>query len=70
VGVCGGQIGTGTVFSPSTSFFPLSVLFLECSILIFIYTLLLPEGQTGEAWEASKKQCSFERWIEKFFYSI
>jgi hypothetical protein len=21
--------------------------------------LLLPEGQTGEAWEPSKKQCSF-----------
>ena len=29
----------------------------QCSILISIYTLLLPEGQTGKAWEAFKKQC-------------
>jgi hypothetical protein len=26
---------------------------------VFIYILLLPEGQMGEAWEPSKKQCSF-----------
>ena len=26
---------------------------------IFIDMLLLPEGQTGEAWEPSKKQCCF-----------
>ena len=24
---------------------------------IFMYTLLLPEGQTGEAWEPPKKEC-------------
>jgi hypothetical protein len=34
--------------------FPLSVSFLHCSILIFIYTLLLPEVQTGKSWESSK----------------
>jgi hypothetical protein len=31
----------------------------QCAILISIYMLLLPKGQTGEAWEPSKKQCSF-----------
>jgi hypothetical protein len=39
--------------------FPLSILFHQCSILIFNYTLLLPEGQTGEPWEPLQKQCSF-----------
>jgi hypothetical protein len=24
--------------------------------------LLLPEGQTGEAWEHAKKKCSFGNW--------
>jgi hypothetical protein len=38
-------------FSSRTSVF-------QCSILIFIYMKLLP-GQTGEAWEPSKKQCYF-----------
>jgi len=28
-------------------------------MLTFIYILLLPEGQTGEAWELSKKQGFF-----------
>jgi hypothetical protein len=26
---------------------------------MFIYTLLLPDGNTGETWEPSKKPCSF-----------
>jgi hypothetical protein len=39
--------------------FRLSVSFYQCSILIFIYMILLPEGQTGDTWEPSKKQCSF-----------
>ena len=39
--------------------FPLSVSFHQCSTLIFIYTLVLPEGQTGETWEPPKKQCSY-----------
>jgi len=49
-----GQSGTGTILR-----FPQSVSFHRWSIFIFIYTLLLPEGQTGEAWEHSRKQCSF-----------
>jgi hypothetical protein len=31
--------------------FPLSVSFHQCSILIFMYSLLLPEGEMGEAWK-------------------
>jgi hypothetical protein len=45
--ICAGQSGSGTYFSP------LSVPFHRCSKLIFIYMLLLPEGQTGEAWKPS-----------------
>lgn len=39
-------------------FLPLSVTFHKYPILISIYMLLLSEGQVGEAWELSKKQCS------------
>jgi hypothetical protein len=40
--------------------FPLpSVSFHQYCTPNFIYTLLSSEGQTGEAWEPSKKQCSF-----------
>ena len=39
--------------------FPLSVPFQQCSTLFFNYMFLLPEGQTGEAWEPSKKQRCF-----------
>jgi len=36
---------------------------LQCPILTFIYTLLLPDGQMGEAWETSKNQSpSGNRW--------
>ena len=59
-------------FSPSTSIFP-SVSFQQRSVLIFIHMLLLPAGQTGEAWEPSEKHCSFgnrERWIEKYFHFL
>jgi hypothetical protein len=36
----------------------LLALFHQCSILVFIYTFLLPEGQKGEAEETCKKQRS------------
>jgi hypothetical protein len=35
------------------------VSFYQCTMLVLIYILLLPEGQTAEAWKPSKKQCSF-----------
>ena len=47
------------VFLPILQF-PLSVSFHHHSLLIFICILLLPEGQKFEAWEPSKKLCSFE----------
>jgi hypothetical protein len=50
----------GTGISPRTSVF-ISVSLQQCSKLVVIYVLFLPEGQTGEAWEPSqKKQCPFE----------
>ena len=55
----GGQSGNGTGFFPSTSDFLLSASFHQCTILAFIYMLFLPEGQTGDAWETSKKQVEF-----------
>jgi hypothetical protein len=53
--------------------FSLSVSFHQCFILIFIYTLLLTGGQTGEAWEPSKnKDLSKieQHWIEKYFHIL
>ena len=41
--------------------------------LTFIYTFLLPEGQTGEVWEPPKKQAlskNGEHWIEKKILSF
>jgi hypothetical protein len=40
--------------------FILSVSFQQHSTLNFIYMLLSPEGQTGEVWDSSKTQYSFE----------
>ena len=57
--ICGGQRVTDTGVSPSTSVFSLSISLHQFSIINFIYTLLLPAGQTGEAWEPTKKQCYF-----------
>jgi len=39
--------------------FPLTISFHQCFILIFIYVLLLPEGQNREASDHSSSQCSF-----------
>jgi hypothetical protein len=39
-------------------FFPVSVN-PQRRTLIFIYELLLPEGQTGRAWEPAEKQSFF-----------
>jgi len=46
--ICRRLNGTEICFSPSDSFFPLSVSFHHCYIHIFVYVLLLSEGQTGE----------------------
>jgi len=40
--------------------FPLSVSFHHCSTLIFIYMLLLAEGQTDAAWEPLKSNALSE----------
>jgi len=57
--ICGGQRNTGTGASASKLLFPLSVSFQQRCSLIFVCMLLLPEGQTGEPWKLSKKQCPF-----------
>ena len=49
--ICSGQSGTETVFTPSSSVFPLSLSFHQRPTLIFIYMLLLSEGLTRETWE-------------------
>jgi hypothetical protein len=54
--MCGGQRSIGTGFPPLLPFL-ISVSFQRCSMLI--YKLFLPGRQNGEAWEPSKKQCSF-----------
>jgi hypothetical protein len=53
--ICGGKSGTGKGISHSTAVSPLSVSFHQCCIL-FVYVLLLPEGQTRKTWEPSKTQ--------------
>jgi hypothetical protein len=37
--------------------FPLSVTFYQFSVLLFIHMMLLPDGQSGEDWKATNKQC-------------
>jgi len=41
--------------------FPLSVSFHQCPTLIFIYMLLLPERQMGEAWGPSGNRGASDR---------
>jgi hypothetical protein len=47
-------------FPLSVSFYQCSTSFLWCPTLISICMLVLLQIQTGEAWEASKKQRSFQ----------
>jgi hypothetical protein len=56
--ICGGKSYTEIGFL-RVLLFPISVLFPQCSIIIFILTLLLPERETGEAWEHSDKTVLF-----------
>jgi len=42
-------------FSPTTFVFPCQYHSASAPLLIFIYTLLLPEGQKEVAWEPSIK---------------
>ena len=57
--ICGGQWGSwGRFFSEYFGFHG-SVKFQQCSIIIFIHTLLLPEGQMCEVGGRSKNQSSF-----------
>lgn len=57
------KVALGQCFSPSTSVFPLSVSFHRCSMIIFIRMFLLPEGQTGEAWELFKSSAVSENGV-------
>jgi hypothetical protein len=56
--ICGGQSVSDSFFPPITYVFP-SLAFHQFSIP-FIYMLLLPQGQTSEAWKASTHESSFE----------
>jgi hypothetical protein len=50
------QSGTVKCFPSSTFLSPVSITHMHiCSTLIFIYMLLIPAGQMGEAWEPLNK---------------
>jgi len=57
--ISGGQRDTGTDLFPEYFGFSLSVSFPPILRTHLTYTSHLLEGQTGETWEPSKKQCSF-----------
>ena len=67
--ICGGQFSSWIEASPSSCVFPLSVSSLQYTIFFIIYTLLLPEWQTGKAWEPFKMKSVLgigEHWIEMY----
>jgi hypothetical protein len=47
------------VLLPVLGYFSVSII---PPVVIFISTLLLPEGRTGDAWISSTEQCSFGNW--------
>jgi len=53
-----GTMALGQVLLPALQF-PLSASFQQQCSLVFVCMLLLPEGQTGESWKPSTKQCAF-----------
>ena len=67
-----GKVALRKVFLPALQF-SLSVSFQHCSILIFIYMLLLPDGRSGEAWQQTMRFCSsgsMGRRVLTLFFSI
>ena len=57
--ICGEGSNSRTGLSRSASIFPC----LYHSILVVIKMLLLPEGQTGEAWEFSRSNALLQIWV-------
>jgi hypothetical protein len=51
------KVALGRHFSPSTSVFPSLHCSTKSSVLLFAYSLPLPEGRTDETWRTSKKHC-------------
>ena len=49
--------------------FALSISFHQFSTIIFVYKLLLSEGQTGGTWKSSIKRCYMGSWgaLHKYF---
>lgn len=54
------KLALGKQVSLPACWFPLSVSFLHCFILIFILKLRLPGQQTGNAWDSSKSNAQWE----------
>jgi hypothetical protein len=50
--------------------FALPIPSLQCSMVIFIYILLLSEGQTGEAWEPTVLSEIGEQWTEEKYVHL